>query len=81
MADITKDPPQPQQKLEFTPPLMAFSVVLLPCIIIFDVIAYMLQRNACMSCGDVPTFIQQSSLAAQIVGQFWSTLRTSIQKV
>lgn len=76
--DPTKPQAPPPQKVEFTPPLMAISMIALPCIIIFDVIAYLLQRSTCMTCNDIPTFINQSSLAAQVVGQTWNSLRATI---
>jgi hypothetical protein len=51
------------------------AIFLLPLIVVFDGVQYLLQRSTCMTCGNIPQFIAQSSLAAHTIGQVWSTIK------
>jgi len=56
------------------------SILLLPVIILFDLLQYFLQRNSCLTCANIPQFVEQSSLAAHVISQSWASIRGSLKK-
>jgi hypothetical protein len=42
-------------------------LLVLPAIIIFDIVVYMMTRVSCFECGGIGTFVQNSSLANAVI--------------
>ncbi|PJE60753.1 hypothetical protein COU86_02545 [Candidatus Roizmanbacteria bacterium CG10_big_fil_rev_8_21_14_0_10_36_26] len=62
-------PSRRQNKINF---LLLF---LLPVIVIFDLLYYLINRSSCLNCGNLSQFFSTSSLSAFLIGGFLAKFR------
>ncbi|MEI6532345.1 MAG: hypothetical protein WCO06_00750 [Candidatus Roizmanbacteria bacterium] len=55
-------------------------IIFLPMLLVFDVLQYWMNRSSCLTCGNVPEFIRNSSLTSAVIAHTFVSIRGAWRK-